>query len=240
MKKIIILALLALGISAGAQELKLDEILEKYYKASGFDKLQEVKTVVMTGTLIQQDEMPLTIIKKRPAKFKMIFDVQDITAYQVFDGKTAWMTAPWTGNPKPQAMPADRAKDMKIRADFDGPIFNWQGKGHTAELAGMDTLAGMPLYKVKLTRNDGGIEYYYFDNQDFMLQKRMTFRKIREQEVEVVSYFSDYRNIGGVMFPFTTQTMMGGQPSNTFQYSTITLNDPVEDVIFEMPAPKTK
>jgi hypothetical protein len=237
MKKIILTALLTMAIFASirAQEMKLDEILEKYFTTNGLDNLQSAKTLIMTGTLIQQDEMPLTIIRKRPSKFKMIFDVQDITAYQVFDGTNAWMTAPWTGNPDPQVMSPDRSKDMKVRADFDGPLFNYQAKGHTAELAGMDTLAGMPLYKIKLTRKDEGIEYYFIGKADYMLQKRLTFRKIRDREVEVESYFSDYRNIGGILFAFTTETMMGGQPSNTFQFNTITLNDPVEDRIFVMP-----
>jgi hypothetical protein len=158
-KAALIIGILSLtGSSVFSQEMKLDEILDKYYKAGGLDKLQKVQTITMTGTMVQQDAMPVKIIKMRPDKYLMEFDVADITAYQAYDGKTAWMTAPWTGNPKPQVMPEDRVKDLKPRTDFDGLLFNWQAKGHKAELVGNDSLIDNLAYKIKLTRNDGGIE----------------------------------------------------------------------------------
>ena len=108
-----------IAVMAGAQELNLNEILNRYYKASGIDKWQNVSSVIMTGTITQNDIMPVKIIRMRPDKYFMEFDVADLTAYQVYDGKTAWMTTPWTGNPKPQVMPPDRANEFKSRADFD-------------------------------------------------------------------------------------------------------------------------
>ncbi|MBL7138996.1 MAG: hypothetical protein ISS17_09505 [Bacteroidales bacterium] len=88
--------------SSQAQELTLDEIMERYYAASRMEKLQEVNTIIMTGLRVQQDIMPLKIIRKRPNLFLMEFDVADLTAYQAYDGENAWMTAPWTGNAAPQ------------------------------------------------------------------------------------------------------------------------------------------
>ena len=118
-----------IAVMAGAQELNLNEILNRYYKASGIDKWQNVSSVIMTGTITQNDIMPVKIIRMRPDKYFMEFDVADLTAYQVYDGQTAWMTTPWTGNPKPQVMPPDRANEFKSRADFDGLLYNWQAKG---------------------------------------------------------------------------------------------------------------
>jgi hypothetical protein len=218
-----------------AQDLKMEEILEKYDKANDFDKLQKIQTIIMKGTLVQQDIMPVKIVKMRPDKYLMEFDVADITAYQGYDGKTAWMTTPWTGNPKPQLMPEDRAKDIRNRADFEGLLYNWKAKGHIAELAGMDSVEKSPAYKIKLTRKDEGIEYLFIDTKSFLLQKRLSSRMMRGKEVQVENYFHDYRAVDGIMFPFIIDTSLDGQPYSSSQFETIELNKPVEENMFEMP-----
>lgn len=221
--------------SAFAQEQTLDKILENYYKLNGFDKLQKINTIIMTGHITKQDYMPMKIIKVRPDKYKMEFDIQDMTAYQSYDGKTAWMTAPWTGNAKPQLMQEDAAKDIKVKADFDGVIYNWKKKEHKAELIGKDSLNNIEVYKIKLTRKDGGVEYYFIDIKEYLLQKKITTRISRGQEIEVASFYSDYRDIEGIKFSFTNENFMGGQPYSTIQYDTIELNKKIDDAIFKMP-----
>jgi len=161
-----------------AQELTLEQILEKYYLSGNFDKLRKINSIVMTGTIVQQDLMPVKIIRVRPDKYMMEFDVADLTAYQVYDGETAWMTAPWTGNAMPQVLSAERATDLKNRSDMDGVLIDWKEKGHAVELAGKDTVNGLPVYKIKVTRKDGGTEFHFIDLSRFLLQKRITFRKV--------------------------------------------------------------
>jgi hypothetical protein len=237
MKRIVILVGMLFLFSAAimAQEMKLEDILDKYFKVNGFDKMQKVQTIIMKGSLVQQDVMPIKILKMRPDRYMMEFDVADITAYQAYDGKTAWMTTPWTGNPKPQLMPEDRANDIKNRAVFDGLIYNWKSQGHNAEMAGMDSVENIPAYKIKLTRKDGGIEYYFIDTKNYMLQKRIYYRVIRGKEAEVANFFRDYRTIDGILFPFIIDATMDGQPYSSIQYETIELNKLVDEKMFEMP-----
>jgi hypothetical protein len=232
----IILLILVVFSVAGAQDLTLEDILAKYYKTMGFENLQGIKTIVMTGTIIQQDAMPVKIVRMRPDHFLMEFDIQDITACQGYDGQTAWWTTPWTGNPKPQPMPEDRAKDLKSRADFDGLLYNWKQKGHIVELVGRDTVEKALAYKLKVTKNDGGIEFLFIDSEKFTLQKRLYYRKVRGQEVAMENFFRDYRTVGGAMFSYTQETWFGGQPYNSVQFDNVELNIPVDDNIFHMPA----
>jgi hypothetical protein len=232
---VFLFAALVSGLTA--QEMKLEQILDKYYQAGNFDKLRQVKTIVTTGSLVQQDLMPVKIIRVRPDRYLMEFDVADMTAYQVYDGQTAWITAPWTGNAAPQVASADRTTDLKNRADFDGILYNWKEKGHSLELAGTDTLGGVTLYKIKVTRKDGGLEYYFIDNSRFMLQKRIFFRKQGGKEIEVENLYKDYRNVEGIPFAFLVETSFAGQ-GNEIQVETIELNKPIEPNIFVMPAKK--
>ncbi|MCX6303567.1 MAG: hypothetical protein NT040_01230 [Bacteroidetes bacterium] len=228
-------AVLMICSMAGAQDLNLDNILSDHSKAIGLGNLRKVNTITMTGTIIQQDAMPVKIIKMRPDKYLMEFDIQDITGFQGYDGQTAWTTAPWSGNPKPQVMPDDRAKELRSRADFDGLLYHWKEKGHLVELVGRDTVEKTPAFKLKVTKKDGGIEYYYMDAIKSTILKRAYSRMVRGQEVAVENYFKDYRMVQGVLFAFTQVTYFGGQLYNTLQFDTIQLNNPVDTNAFRMP-----
>jgi hypothetical protein len=236
MKTILFFATLSLAIvpSMHAQDMTLKQILDKYYLAGNFEKLSTVHSIIMKGTIVQQDLMPVRIIRVRPDKYMMEFDVADLTAYQVFDGQTAWMTAPWTGNPAPQIMPAERIADMKIKADMDGILYKWKAKGHKAELVGTDTVNSLSVFKIKITRKDGGIEYQFIDGSEFMLQKRLSFRMVAGKEIPVENYFRDYRKVDGIPFAFRVETNNGGRV-NEIQFDTVELDKPVDLKTFTMP-----
>ncbi len=220
-----------------AQQLTLTQILNNYYKAGNFDKLQKVNSIIMTGNIVQQDLMPVKIVRVRPDKYMMQFDVADLTAYQVYDGHTAWMTTPWTGKAAPQVMPPERATDLKNRADIEGVLFNWKEKGHSPELAGTDTVDGVIVYKIKVTRKDGGIEFNFIDPAGFMLKKRLSFRKVGGKEIPIENFYRDYRKVEEIPFAFTVETNNGGRV-NEIQFDSVELNKPVDLNIFTMPEPQ--
>jgi hypothetical protein len=199
------------------------------------EKQQQVNTIIMKGSIVQQDVMPAKIIRMRPDKYMMEFDLADITAFQAFDGTSAWSTAPWTGNPKPQAMPEDRTRDMKTRADFDGILYNWKAKGHVVELQGTDTVETEPAYKFKITKADEGVEYLFISRNDLLLKKRSYTRVSRGKEVVMDNYYRDYREVEGVKFPFTIDTHFAGQLYNSLQLESVELNKPVDPKSFSMP-----
>ncbi len=230
----LVLILLA-GIPVMAQELSVDELLARYYKAVGMEHLKKVNSMVMTGLMTQNDVMPVKVYRLRPDKYLMEFDIADLTAYQGYDGNTAWMTAPWTGNPKPQVMPPDRAGAMKITAEFEGILFDWKAKGHLVELAGKDTVDQVIMNKLKITKNDGGVEYLFLDPADNLIKKRLYNRMIRGKETAMENYYSDYRPVEGIMFGFKQDTRIGGQPYNSLQFETIELNKEVDPGLFSMP-----
>ncbi len=231
-----ILPLLLLSLSAFSQDLKLEEILDRYFKAIGMNALQKYSTMTLSGSIVQQDLMPVTVVKMRPDKYRMDFSVADNPAIQAYDGKNGWWTAPWTGNPRPQPMPEDRAKDLRVRADFDGILFNWKAKGCQAELVGKDTVKNKPAFKIKLTKADGGVEYYFIDTEKFLLQKRLYYRKVRDQEMAMENYYTDYRDAGGgVIIPYAIETRMNGQTITTTEYESVELGKPVDASIFTMP-----
>ncbi|HNY01105.1 MAG TPA: hypothetical protein PKG48_00880 [Bacteroidales bacterium] len=230
-----LMLLLAAGLPGTAQDAATGEIIKKHLEASGAAALQKVNTIVMTGSIQQQDLMPVKIIRMRPDRYLMQFDVADITAFQGYDGQTAWWTLPWTGNAKPQRMPDDRLSDLKTKADFDGLLFDWKAKGHQIESTGRDTVGNVVAYRLKITKNDGKTEYVSIDPTRYLLLKRTYFRVIRGKEVAFDLYYRDYRPVEGIPFAFTVETQVGGQLYNTLLFDTIELNTPVEADRFHMP-----
>lgn len=224
-------AILITSAYSYAADITLDQILDKYYKAAGIDKLQQVKTIVMSGILIRNDAMPYKVYRVRPNKYRMERDVADITGLQVFDGQNGWSTAPWSGNPKPQPLSGDGLTNVMAAADFDGILYRWKDKGHSVEYVGLEDVC----YKLKVTRKDGGIEHIFINQQTFLIQKRTASITARGQQVEFVTYFKDYRNVNGIMFAFENENTMGGQPYSTIQFDSVELNIPVDEKIFVMP-----
>ena len=145
------------------------------------------------------------------------------------------MTAPWTGNTKPQIMNNEAEKDIKIKSDFDGVLYNWNEKKHNVEFIGKDSVSSFEVYKIKLTLKEGGTEFYFINTENFLLQKKIIIRMSRGKEIEVASIYSDYRDLDGIKFSYLSENFMDGQPYSTIQYDTIELNKTVEETIFKMP-----
>jgi len=236
MKKILLLiGIVSLGfMTLQAQDLTLDEVMSKYYKASEMEKLQQVNTIIMTGLRVQQDLMPLKIIRKRPNLYLMEFDVADLTAYQAYDGEVAWSTAPWTGDASPKPMSESGTRGMMYQSDFDGMLYKWKEKGHQLELQGIDTVDTELAYKIKLIRADSAIHYYFIGKGDFLLKKQTTFRVIRGEEISIENIYTDYRPVEGIPFAFNIETRYPGR-SVSMEFDTIKLNEPVEDDLFTLP-----
>jgi hypothetical protein len=132
-------------------------------------------------------------------------------------------------------MPEDRARDLKSRADFDGLLVNWKEKGHQVEYTGTDTVENMQVYRLKVTKADGGTETLFIGTRDYLLKKRSYSRMSRGKEIIVENLFLDYRQVGGIPFSYKQDTYFGGQLYNSLQLDEVLLNEPLDSKIFTMP-----
>jgi len=237
MKKIFVFTIAILCISSilNAQNLKLDEILEKYYTATGYDKIQSAKSIIMSGTITTNTTMPLKIMYMKPDKYKMEYAVQDIPTVQAYNGLKAWtIITPWTGSSKPQPMNEAKTKETKNKADY-APLFDWKSKGHSLELVGLENSENQQVYKLKLTRADGSFEHFFVDAKSFLLLKRSSIRSVNGKDYLQENFFGDYRNVNGAMFPFVIEGKIDGQTASTLEFETIETDKQLDEKVFEMP-----
>lgn len=225
-----------------AQDLKTaDEVIAKYIEAvGGRAKLDGFKSMRISGKAIVQGgmEMPLTVEMKRPDKVRIDSTFQGMTITQAYDGKTGWMVMPLTGKTDPEKLPEEQVKHLASRADMDGPLVDYQKKGHKAELAGTDELEGTPVYKLKMTKKDGDVDTFFIDKESFLPIGMKTKTSVQGTEVEVEVSFGDYKPVDGVMMAHSVGQKMGAMGGTTMTFDKVETNVDLPDSRFAMPEAK--
>jgi len=241
MKKVSLVMLSMLfSITIFAQDLSLDKILENYYEVNGIKKMKDVKTMTINGkSATMGQDFPFTIYKKRPSKFRLEVPIQGATMIQAFDGTTGWMVMPWTGTTDAKDMTPDQVKGFKKESDFEGPLYNWKEKGSKLELVGKEDMEGSEVYNLKLIDSDGDITNYYIDADNFVILKTKSKITVRGQEVTSETYFSNYQEDGGFVVAHSIETKNNGQTGQSMEITEIKYNEPVDDSLFDKPAPKS-
>lgn len=237
MKKYFLFALLILFVLPFSYSQDLNDILKNYYDGNGSEKLKEVKTITMKGKSSGMGmETEFVTYFKRPGKMKLEVDVMGSKMVQAYDGTTGWMIAPWTGSTEPQDLPAVAIKQIKEQADFDGQLVDYKEKGYDLEMIGKEDLEGTPVYKLKLTNvKEGDITYYYIDADNYVVIKTSSKINMEGNEVEVDTYYSNYKKYKGIYFPYQIESKSGGQTQSNVIFSEITFDEPIEDDIFLKP-----
>lgn len=237
------LAVLALVTAPLAAET-LDDVLAKHWEAlGGKDKIAAVSSAKMVAKQVfGPQEVPATITWKRPDKVRMEFTLQGMTGIQAYDGTTAWMVMPFLGKNDPEEMTGDDLKDIIEQADLiEGPLYNWQEKGHTVEFLGEDTIEGTPAWKLKLTRKNGDESTIWLDKDAYVEIKSEGKRKRGDQEMDLETSFGDYKEVDGLLFPFSIESKPKGAPQGaTITVESIELNPTLDDAAFAMPAKKAE
>jgi outer membrane lipoprotein-sorting protein len=231
-----------LSVPAAGQEadLTLDQIVQKHTEAlGGGDKLKAIQSVTMTGKASLQDgqiEASLTMKVKRPTSMRMEMSVLGKTFIQAFDGTTAWIINPFVGSDEPQKQTDEDTKSARDDADFiDGSLVDYKTKGNTLELLGKEDVEGKPAYKIKVTKKGGTVENDYLDAKTFLPVKSSGKRKQQGQDIEYESTPGNFKEVNGVMMPFSLSQKVDGKVMMDLKVEKVEVNLPMDAAVFQMP-----
>lgn len=237
MRSLIVAAVLvAAGATAHAESV--DDVIAKNIQARGGGKLRAVQTLRMSGKLVAGPgiEAPFTIEIKKPGRLRFEVVVQGMTIVQAVDGDAGWTIQPMTGKKDAERMSPDDLKETQDQADFEGPLVDYKKKGHKVELAGKEKIEGTDAYKLKVTKKNGDTEYIYLDADAFLEIKSEGKRIVRDTPVEFESTTGDYKDVSGVMFPFSAELGAKGEKIK-LSFTKIEVNPKIDDARFKMPVP---
>ena len=243
-KTILIIASLVVSIFVGqAQNLTLEEILEKHFEAIGQEKVNKVKSITMTGKILMQGmELPLKTITKRPDKARTEMTMPDYTIVSAYNGKDGWTINPMVfGTIDPQDMGEEEVKQYKEGLKMDGVLYNWKEKAYTLELIAKEDIEGKEAYKIKLTKKQdkkGDVSFWFIDSGSFVILKFL-FKIISQGvEMETETSLSNYKIINGMALPFAMEIKVGGNTVMQQIFEEIKFDEEIDDKIFDRPDKK--
>ncbi len=230
-------------LSAPVMAQTVDEIVAKHIKAlGGAEKLKSIQTRKYSGKLTGggNPEIPVTSEQKRPDKVRQEFTIQNLKIIQAYDGKTGWQINELGGKKDAELMGEEGLKSIQESADFDNDfLVDYAAKGHKVTLAGKEPIEGTDAYKLVINLKNGTIQTVYLDADEFLEIKSETKRIIRGTENEQETISGDYKEVDGIMVPFSVEFGPKGSPSSAKQkvtFDKIEFNVPIDDSRFTMPS----
>lgn len=232
-----------LALSGAASAADLDEVLACNFETlGGLDAIKAVESARLTGTMTMGPmQAPFTIEFQKPDNVRMEFEIQGMTAVQAYDGETGWSIMPFLGKTAPEEMQADELKDIQEMAEWEGPLVDWEAKGHSVELIGVEEVEGTEAYALKVVRADSEDESTFYLDTDYCLPfLSKGTRDIQGNTMAVSQSIGDYKEVGDIVMAHSMIASIGDGPAPMQQAITIETTElNVSDITadrFAMPA----
>jgi hypothetical protein len=238
--RILLAAALALpSLAQAADAPPLDEVLDRHFQArGGLDAIRALDSYRTTGTMTTAGmTMPYVTEAKRPGKLRVEFSAQGMTGIQAVDGDSGWQVMPFMGILQPTPMGEEDLRNFRSQADIDGPLVDWEAKGHQVEVVGYGEVDGADVVTLKITLNNGGEILSHLDSERYLDLKWQISTTMQGRPVKVGIDFGNFRRVGALTLPHSmTQTIEGMPGAQSFVIEKYELDAPIDDSRFLMPA----
>lgn len=220
-----------------AQGQSVDDVINKYIDArGGKDKLTSIQSIYMEGSRqLMGTEVEVKVTKVQGKLYRNDFEFAGNNSYIIATPAEGWIYVPMRSQ-KAEPMTAERLKIMQTDLDIPGPLIDYAAKGNKVELSGKEDVDGKESYKIKLTTSAGREITYYIDTKtDLLIQSRQMSISTdgNGKEKEVITNYSDYKDVEGVMFPHTLTTPGTGPAAGSITFDLIELNKKIDDNQFK-------
>lgn len=236
-KKLNVILVSLLVMSNLVQSQTLEDVLKKYFEATGQEKLLTVNSIKASGKMVQGGiEIPFMQMTKRPDLVRIEGTFQGLTFVQTFNGKEGWNLNPFAGSTTPQPFTDDQMKSTRYQADMDGMLWNWKEKGYTVTMEGNEDMEGTSCFKVKLATKDGDSFTYYIDSDSYMMLRTNSKIKVQGNDSESDSYYGNYMQVEGLSVPGKVDVKVNGQLVITMITDKVEINSELDNSLFEKPS----
>ncbi len=209
------------------------EIIAKYVKAiGGKEAFQKITSLTFEGTTLNEDgkEMPITIYQKAPDKILTIGQNHWGEYSRGFNGKIGWFKS----GQRQDEIKGDDLNLMKDAAQFYRDI-NFDKDFTNLRFSDVVIVDKDTAYEVK-----GSLSQYlsyklYFDVNSGLLIRKIQYNQTPLGDIQVQTDYSDYKNVDGVLIPFTVHTA-GYDFNQTMNFNKISANAEIADNKFDMPS----
>jgi outer membrane lipoprotein-sorting protein len=221
----------------------LDEVLAKHFKATGQEKLSNVKTVLYKAKINQtgmDEPMTLTFQIKNPEKFYSETNIQGKKMITAFDGENGWMINPWM-SADPQDLSGEQLRQAQPQGVLEDKLWNYEEKGHMVELIGKVIEDDKEYFHLKLTSEDGDVMNYFLDPETYLVAKVKFNVDAMGQTIENEQCMMDYKDIDGIKMAMKIETVVKDSEGNSLvgtgviTIEELKFNVDIDDAIFTRP-----
>lgn len=208
------------------------DILAKHDAASGFASRQRIKTLTSIGKITQMgNTLPISIIQKRPNKYRFDVHLDEGRITQAYDGFFGWAFNPFAGNDT-LGLEGPELAQIRESADFDGILHTYKQKGFAIQLVGKVMAGPRPAWKIQIKKPSGETMNFYIDATNYLVIKSDIGLLINRMPYLAESEFGDFRRVGGMVLPYFIQTRNGTMLTET-RIDTVRINETMEDYYFQ-------
>ena len=243
-KNIVLLVIFILGLvyMQFLQAKPVDEIVNKYAEARGSrEKLNSINSLYMEGFREMMGyKVAIKVTKVQETLYRNDFEFGGSKGYTIVTPTAGWAFIPMRSQMVDQ-IDEDSLKTMQTDLDIAGPLINYVAKDHKAIFVGKEDIDGKEAYKIKLTLNTGKEITCLIDTEtNLLIQTKQlgvvpgkSGNKDAELERELITNFSDYKSVDGIMFPHKISNPGNMLSSGSITFSKIELNKPVDKRLYQ-------
>jgi hypothetical protein len=219
------------------------EVIDRNVAArGGLEAWRKVETMAWLGHLERNtrdaQRIPFVIQLRRPNLTRFELKEQFNQFTRIFDGAHGWKVRPATdGRPETKSFSPEEVNFARTEFVIDGPLIDYQAKGVTAALDGIDTVEGRKAYRLSLKLPSGAERKVWIDtetNLDVRYDRPATNPLKPGAPVSV--YYRNYAAVDGLQIARTIETGVGADAPDKLVIDRVMVNPKLDDGTFAPPA----
>ncbi len=212
------------------KKLNAQKVIENYLDAiGGRKKFLGVydRTVYMSGT-VEGIKVNTTLYQKSPNKYMQLTKVGTSTQKVIFNGKKGFLVV----DGQIQDITGPQLEKLKYQATYK-LIAHLKAYDVKAKFDSLMELDGKKTYVIELILPNGNIWKQFYDVSTKLKVKEITPVETPSDTLYQNTYFSDYKTVNGIKYPFAIRQTLGSQIFE-FKVDSIKTNTGLIDRNFEV------
>lgn len=179
------------------------DILQKHFEAYGQEQWNEIRTVEISGKLVDDRYygFAMKLTYKRPEKVRIAGVYENQRFVMASDGTFAWSLVPWK---KPYRIDkANADEELIIRNSYTpgSPLYRYREHLHFEGLKDMEGV----LYYAFSSAEEAYLKTYYLDTENFRLYYEQITPRFGSNPKTVLKVIDKYKAYGGMLIPMAVQ-----------------------------------
>ena len=222
---------------AELEDWTLEDVLAKISEANGGEEaIDSVTSARFLGEVEGGEESyDFVLLKKRPDKLRMHLRFYQRAIERGFDGVSGWTRVTVKGYDKVMPIEGEDLEQMRLEADFDGPLVGPAVEGTSRRLVGVERIERIDYFVVE-SENPFSLSHHYVDSRTFRELKTIKWKKpVEDKSQATISYFHDNQRHGQIWVSHRVERVYPDGRKEVVRINDVEINPGLLDRTFDEP-----